>query len=201
MTQNMVLCVFNIESEAYQAFAELKKAPAEEKSILSEAVLIKKENGQINVIDSFDTGVATINDTALGGLVGACLGILGGPLGVLLLGSYGALVGSVFDLGDAIDQSSMIEQIAGKIPDDEQVIVALAAEEDESILDGKLAKFDASIVRFDAVVIAEEVEEAREVEAELARQARIAMRKEKTDEFKKRVEERRAKIKSAFEEM
>ena len=56
-----------------------------------------------------------MDDTAVGGMIGALFGILGGPIGVLLGGSYGALIGSALDAGDAIDQASLLEQIAEKM--------------------------------------------------------------------------------------
>ena len=201
MAENMVVSIFNVESEGYQAMTELKQNPGDEKSVLSQAVLAKKEDGAIKVLDSFDTGVFTADDTLMGGLVGACIGILGGPLGVLLGGSYGALVGTALDTGDALDQASLIEQVAGKMQDDDCVLVALASEEDESVLDEKLAKYDTVVLRYDAAVVAQEVEEARMMEAEMARQARAEFRKEKSAEFKSKVEERRAKIKDQFAEV
>ena len=127
MAENIFVSVFDVESEGYQAFTELKQNPGDKTSYLSQIALTKKEDGAIKVLDSFDTGAATMNDTAIGGLVGACVGIIGGPIGVLLLGSYGALVGSVLDGADAVDQASMIEQIAGKMQDGDVVIVGLAA--------------------------------------------------------------------------
>ena len=198
MAENIFVSVFDVESEGYQAFTELKQNPGDKTSYLSQIALTKKEDGAIKVLDSFDTGAATMNDTAIGGLVGACVGIIGGPIGVLLLGSYGALVGSVLDGADAVDQASMIEQIAGKMQDGDVVIVGLAVEEDESVLDAKLSKFQTTILRYDAAVVAQEVEEARMMEVEMARQARAEMRKEKTDEFKSKVEARREKMKEQF---
>ena len=201
MTENMVVGIFNVESEAYQAMTELKQNPASEKALISQAVLAKKENGEIKVIDSFDTGAFTLDDTLVGGLAGAFIGILGGPIGILLGGSYGALLGAMVDSGDALDQASMIEQVANKTMDGEMVIVALASEDDEAVLDAQFAKFDTTVMRYDAAVVAQEVEEARMMEEEMARQARAEFRKEKNDEFKNKVETHRAKIKDHFAQL
>ena len=100
MAQNIVVGLFEVESEAFQAMTELKQNPGTEDSYLTAAALIKKENGTLVTTDSFDTGLHTTDDMAAGGLVGALVGVLGGPIGVLLGGSYGALVGSVLDAGD-----------------------------------------------------------------------------------------------------
>ncbi len=200
MTESIFVSIFDIESEGYQAFTELKQEPGNDKSFVYQFALTKKESGAIKVLDNFDTGAATMNDTVFGGVLGACLGILGGPIGVLLGGSYGALVGSTLDAADAIDQYSLIEQIAGKMQDDDVAIIGLAIEEDEGVLDEKLSKFKTTILRYDAAVVAQEVEEARMMEAEMARQARAEFRKEKSEEFKTKVEARRAKMKEQFAE-
>lgn len=194
MAQNIFAAIFDIESEGFQAFSELKQNPGDQKSLLSQVALVKKENGAIRTLDAFDTGVATTNDTAIGGVVGAFLGILGGPIGVILGSSYGTLIGSALDAGDAIDQASLLEKIAEKMQDDDVVLIGLAAEEDESILDGKLSKFKVTILRYDAVAVAEEVAEAEAVEEEVTRQALISLRKEKDAKIKAEAEARTAEL-------
>ena len=158
MEQNIVVSLFEVESEAYQAMTQLKQYPGDEKSYISAAALVKKENGVLRTLDGFDTGSNTTDDMAFGGLVGALFGILGGPIGVLLGGSYGMLVGSAFDTDDAIMNASLLEQIAGKMEEGEVAIIGLAFEEDEAIFDQKLAGFKTTIARFDAAAVAAEVE-------------------------------------------
>lgn len=199
MEQNIVVSLFPVESEAYQALTELKQNPGTEQSYVKQAVLVKKENGALRTLDGFDTGVDTTDDMAIGGLVGALFGILGGPVGVLLGGSYGLLVGGAFDASDALDQASMLEQIAGKMENDEVAIIALTAEENEAILDEKLAKFNPTVVRFDAAVVAAEVEEAQKMADELARQARKELRDEKKAARKEKVAEKKAKMSADWE--
>ena len=200
MAQNIFAAIFDVESEGFQAFSELKQKPADKNFLLSQVALVKKENGAIRVLDTFDTGVATMNDTAFGGVMGAFIGILGGPIGVLLGGAYGALVGSAIDTGEALGQASMLEQIATKMQDDDVVLVGLAAEDDESVLDERFSKFKVTILRYDAFAVADEVAEAEAVEAEMARQARANLRKEKSAEFKEKVAARREELKKQVEE-
>ena len=78
-TQNIVVGIFEVESEAYQALTQLKQYPGDEKSYVSTAALVKKENGTLRTLDGFDTGSNTADDMAIGGLVGALFGVLGGP--------------------------------------------------------------------------------------------------------------------------
>ena len=201
MDQNIVVCLFEVESEAFQALSELKKAPGDKQSFVTQAIIVKKENGVVSPLDRFDTAAATGKDTVFGGIVGALVGILGGPIGVLLGGSYGALVGATVDSVEALGNACMIEQIAEKLPDGEVALVALAAEEDEAILDAKLNKFKSVIARFDAAVVAAEVEQAQEMAAEMARLARRELRSEKKESVKEKIAEKQAKFADECEDM
>ena len=199
MAQNIVVGLFKVESEAYQALTQLKQYPGDERSFVSAAVLVKKENGVLHTLDGFDTGANTADDMAVGGLVGALFGILGGPIGILLGGSYGMLIGSAFDADDALANASMLEQIAGKMDDNDIAIVGLVFEEDEAILDQKFAGFKTTIARFDAADVAAEVEEARELEDEMARMARKELRDEKKAARKEKRAEKKEKMSADWE--
>ena len=199
MAQNIVVSIFEVESEAYQALSQLKHFQGDEKSYVPSAILVKKENGALYTIDGYDTGADTADDTAIGGLVGALIGILGGPIGVLLGGSYGMLIGSAFDAGDVLANASLLEQIAGKLEDGETAIIGLAYEEDEAILDSRFSQFKTIIARFDAAAVAAEVEEAEKMAKEMARQARRELRDEKKAARKEKMEEKKAKLSAEWE--
>ena len=166
---------------------------------MSTAALVKKENGSLRTLDAFDTGANTTDDMAIGGVVGALFGVLGGPVGVLLGGSYGMLLGSAFDTDDALANASLLEQIAGKMENGEVAIIGLAYEEDEAILDEKLSGFKTTIARFDAADVATEVEEAQQLEEEMARQARKELRDEKKAARKEKRAEKKEKMSADWE--
>lgn len=195
--QNIIVGLFEVESEGYQALTELKQNPGDATSFVSQAILVKKEGEQIRLLDSFDTGAAEAEGSAIGGLIGMCFGILGGPVGMLLGGSLGSLAGMG---ADAIDNASLLEQISGKL-EDGVALIGLTDEESEDILDEKLSKYKITIARFDAAVVAQEVDAAREMQMEMARQAREQLRKQKTNEFKNKVDEQRAKVKAHLDEV
>ena len=194
MNQNLVVGIFEVESEAYQAITELKQVPGSEQSLVVQAVLVRQEDGKQVLLDSFDTGITTRDDTARGGMIGALIGILGGPIGVLFGASYGALIGAAFDAGDAVGSASMIEQIADKLDDGDLALIALAGEENEAVLDNKLGKFKVEISRFDAAVVAAEVEEAEKLEREMARDARKKLREDKKAKAREKREELEADL-------
>ena len=195
---NIVAAIFEVESEGYQALTTLAKTPILNDTTVLQMALVKRDNGYLKICDSFDSGIHSTNDTLIGGLVGSVVGMLGGPIGMLLMGSYGALVGSVVDTGDSLGSASLIEKVAEKLQDGEMAMIALVDEASEAELDKALAGFKVTIARFDAVVIAEEVEEAQKIQKEMARQTRKQLRDAKKQERKEKREARREKIKSDF---
>lgn len=82
MENNIIVTVFNVESEGYQALSELRQSVAGEDHFVTSAALVKKENGICTVLDEFDSGANTLNSTAMGGTIGMLLGVLGGPVGI-----------------------------------------------------------------------------------------------------------------------
>ena len=195
----IISAVFKVESEGYQALTELKTRPVSNGYAVSQAMLVKKAGDKFTLLDAFDTGAETANDTALGGLVGSLFGILGGPIGVLLTGSMGALMGSAIDTGDAVHNASMLEKVTEQFVDGEVALVALAQEDQEGALNEKLDKFDVSLIRQDAAEVAEEVRRAEELQRELEREARKRLRAEKKAEREQAVTQWREKLSADFE--
>lgn len=196
--QNIIAAIFENESEGFQAMTQLRQKPVTDDAAILQLALVKNRDNKIEVLDRFETGFDTSDDMLIGGLVGSLVGVLGGPVGVLLMGSYGMLAGSLFDMDDAINDEAMVETVAGKLLDGEVALIALADEKKEAYLDEQLGKFKTQIMRFDAAVVAQEVDEAEKMEKEMARQARAELRKSKKDDFKKGVEEKRSKISADF---
>ena len=196
---NILAAIFEVESEGYQALSTLSKTPIIEETTILQMALVKREGGTLKVCDSFNSGIHTSDDTLAGGLIGGLIGVLGGPIGVLLMGSYGALAGSMLDTADAVDSMSVIEKVAEKLQDGEVALIALVDEINEAEIDDKLAQYKVIIARFDAVVIAEEVEEAREAEKEMERLARKELRAAKKEEKKEKREAKKAELSADFE--
>jgi hypothetical protein len=62
----------------------------------------------------------------------------------------------------------------------------------------KLNSFEVSITRFDAAEVAAEVEHAREIEKQMAKEAREKMRAERTEEFRETVSKKSEELKNWF---
>ena len=196
--ENVILANYKVESEAYQALSELKRDTANANYTISQAMIVKRENGKLNVMDGFVNGMTTGDDTWMGGLLGGLIGILGGPIGVLLGGSVGMLVGGAVDAGEMVGDTSLLEKAGDSIADGETAIILLAQEEYETALTAKLNDFDVSITRLDAAEVAAEVEHAKEVERQMAKETREKLRTERTEAFKETVAKKSEELKNWF---
>jgi len=195
---NIIAAIFDVESEGYQAMTLLSRTPIIEETSILQMVLVKRENGTLKVCDSYDSGAHTTDDTLLGGLLGGLVGVLGGPVGMLLMGSYGALVGSLVDTGDALDTQTLMERVADKLQDGDVALIMLAEEINEEEVDNALKGFKVTIARFDAAAIANEVEMIEDSQKEKERLDRKELREAKKEERKDKLEAKKAEIGADF---
>ena len=193
MSENILIVNYKVESEAYQALSELKRETSNSNYTISQAVIVKRESGKLEIQDGFNADASMGDDTWTGSLLGSLVGVLGGPLGVLLGGSVGMMIGGAVDASDAAKNASLIEKAGDCITEGETAIILLAQEEYETALTAKLNHFDVTITR-----VAAEVEHAREVERQMARDAREKMRAEKTETFKAGVAKKSEELKEWF---
>ena len=80
-----------------------------------------------------------------------------------MMSSWGTLAGHLAGTADELDLATLIEKVASKMVEGEISLIVLAEEKEEGELDARLGKFDVMIARFDAAVIADEVEEAEKI--------------------------------------
>ena len=123
-------------------------------------------------------------------MIGGLIGLIGGPLGVLFHGSVGALIGATIDTEDQLNEYSKIEHISKTLEDGETALISLAQENDKSFLDMEFGIFDAEITRYDAVEVAQEIEELEEQRRLEEKEAKKAKREEQKAERKAKLEEK-----------
>ena len=198
MNNNVVISIFEVESEAFQAFSELSKAPVSEGYVVPEAALIRVKDNAIEVCDAFGA-VPESSSTAKGIVIGSLVGILGGPIGVILGAAYGASIGSVQDAGRTLDVASAVAVIADKIYEGETAIAALVGE-DEPAFDAAFTNYKTTILRYDAADIADDVDRLYELEAEISNQVLEEVKADRRAARQDRREERRERIRAQFEE-
>jgi uncharacterized membrane protein len=198
MNENIVTAIFDVESEAYKSFTELRQCPAGPDFTVAEAALVTRDEKGVSLADSFDAAGVGSDDTAGGMLVGTIVGILGGPIGMLLGMGIGALAGSAVDASDTEKSLSMLAATAAKLNPGETAIIALVQEE-EPAFDKVFEGYDATVIRHYAADVLQEVDQARELSAELANEAYQKMRSDKKAETQQKVEEHKAEVHERFE--
>lgn len=190
MAESIIVVSFNVESEAYQALSEIKANPVLQGAYQAvQGVIVKKEDGQIAYKDEFDTGSESYDDTVKGGLIGALIGIVGGPVGILVGGGIGTFLGSGLDSNDVLENASMIEQVSTTLADGSVSLISLVKEKEPGSFDSAFEKFGTNIVRFSKDEVIAEVRKASELEKQMAKEARAKLREEKKEARRKKLEE------------
>ncbi|MCR4995622.1 MAG: DUF1269 domain-containing protein [Bacteroidales bacterium] len=196
---NVLTAIFNIESEGYQAFAEIQKDLEKEAFYVPQMALVKYEQGRLQTLLSYESPFLENGKTFGGGLFGSMLGIIGGPVGMMLCGTTGAAMGMASSCAESDAASSLLENVCNKLDEGTVAIVALTREENELVLDHILLKFDTLIIRRSAEQVAEEVAEIKRMEEDMQAQVRAQLRAEKKQEFKDKMKEKQEAIKADFE--
>ncbi|MCZ2525958.1 hypothetical protein [Streptomyces sp. HB2AG] len=111
-------------ARTYQAFSEVEQLP----SVGRAAILERAEDGTPSVPESYEPGAGST--TAVGGIVGALVGLLGGPMGVFLGRGAGTLVGMASDADDAAGSMDALTVLSRGVDNGSNVLVAGAEEDD-----------------------------------------------------------------------
>lgn len=200
--ENIVVSIFRVESEAFQAFSELKQFGQTENTKLAQVAIVKNEDGIIKVKDSFDLMDSFGSDYFEGGLIGSLIGILGGPLGVLFGFVAGGTIGAFIDLDKELDKeldkSALITTVSEKLTNGEVAIIALVQEKDESVLNAIFEKYQTIIARWDIATVAAEVESALQIQQDLAHQAEARLIADKKEARREKFDKLKADIKEKF---
>ncbi|MBP1041045.1 hypothetical protein I6N95_08520 [Vagococcus sp. BWB3-3] len=179
--KNIVITIFNEESRTYEALSLLKQ-DSQNLDIIASGI-IKNNHGSLEIKDGFDLSEYDDN-WAAGGLIGGLLGILGGPVGVLLGSGLGMTIGTGFDLDELEDNQSVFKQVAQELGENKLALLTVADESDEQLLNQLLMKEGAvKIIRKSYVDVQTEIFENQELEKQLAKAARAQMRAEKKEKW------------------
>jgi uncharacterized membrane protein len=184
---NVIAVSFEDDRNAYQALTSLKELDSQQRISVGEAVVVERDqNGQLVEKDSVET--TSVPATASGGLIGLLLGVIGGPLGVLVGGTYGLFVGSLIDLSDISEVDSALAAISGSARVGHTALLAVVDERSPEVVDAAMAQVGGTVTR----------RSVADVEAEIAA-AESAERKAKWEARKELVRERDERDKAAVQ--
>jgi uncharacterized membrane protein len=192
--ENVVVVRFAEPSKAYQALSVLKECADSERIGLKSAVVVERTAaGDLRTLDGWDdVGPAGM---ASGSLLGMLVGVLGGPVGVLLGWGAGATVGGAFDIDHAVTSDEALTVLGTSIPTGSTAVIAEVEEFAVEVIDGEMKKLDGEVTRRSVDEVMNELESAEEAADAAAREARKAVREKRKAEVHANVDERVGKFK------
>jgi uncharacterized membrane protein len=186
--ENVVVVGFGEASKAYQALTVLKQCDAEGRIALRSAAIVERTSaGELRIPEGTDN--VGLVGTASGSLMGMLIGVLGGPVGVLVGWGSGALMGSLFDIARAEKSDEALAVLGRAVPPDSTAVIAGVEEPAVEVIDGEMAKLGGDVTRQPLDEVMSELEAAEYAAEVAADEARRALR-----------EERKAKVSADFNE-
>jgi uncharacterized membrane protein len=194
MAENVVIIRFDEESKAYEALSVLKECDADGRIELESAAVVKRqEDGELKIQDSADN--VGLENTVGGSLIGMLVGVLGGPVGVLVGWGGGALIGGAFDL-DRMETSDEALTVLGKaIPPESTAVIACVDEPVVEVIDAEAYKLGGDLTRRSVSDVLAELSAAEEAADAAARAARHELREKRKAKVHENVDEGVGKLK------
>jgi uncharacterized membrane protein len=185
------------DANAYQALTDLKQLDSQGQIKIDGAAVVTRDvDGRVEARS--EVGDQPYVGAASGGLIGLLVGILGGPLGVLVGGTYGLLVGSLFDIDDVETTESVLGEISKQVQPSRTAVLAQVTEQSPDVIDAAMARLGGEVMRRPIVDVEEEIAAAEEAQRKAKREARKELREARVAKTKQdahaKVEELKSKL-------
>ena len=143
--EKMVVVVFDDKSQADEGMAALKQLDKEGSISVHAGSVIKKTNdGKAELVETKEEfPVRAVGGTAIGGLIG----VLGGPIGMFVGATSGAVLGAFADLHSSGVNAEFVEEVSAKLTPGKYAIVADISEEYVTPLDTKMESLGGQVMR------------------------------------------------------
>jgi uncharacterized membrane protein len=168
---SVIAVSFEDDGNAYKALTVLEELASQRRIDVQEAVVVYRgEDGQVVTKDSVESSSPPA--TATGGMLGLLIGIIGGPLGVLVGGTYGLFVGSLFDISDADAADSALGSISSSVKVGHTALLAVVDEPTTEIVDAAMSDLGGTVARRPMAEVEAEIAAAEDAERKAKREAR-----------------------------
>jgi uncharacterized membrane protein len=169
--RSVIAVSFEDDGNAYKALSLLEELASQRRIDVQEAVVVARgEDGQVVTKDSVESSSPPA--TATGGMLGLLIGIIGGPLGVLVGGTYGLFVGSLFDISDADAADSALGSISSSVKVGHTALLAVVDEPSTEIVDAAMSDIGGTVARRPLAEVEAEIAAAEDAERKAKREAR-----------------------------
>jgi uncharacterized membrane protein len=192
--ENVVVVRFTEPSKAHQALSVLKDCDEAGRIGLKSAYVVERTaTGDLNNLDNWDN-VGPLG-MAGGSLIGMLIGVIGGPVGVLLGWGAGATLGGAFDIDHAVSSDEALTVLSTAIPAGATAVIAEVEELAVEVIDGEMKKLGGEVTRRPVDEVMAELEVAEDAAEAAAREARRAVREQRKAQVNADLDERVGKLK------
>jgi uncharacterized membrane protein len=194
--QNVVVIGFTEPSKAYQALSVLTSCNADGRIGLESAAVVERTpEGALLIPESADN--AELVGMASGSVVGTLIGVLGGPVGMLLGWGAGAMMGGAFDVDRAVTSDEALTVLGTAIPAGSTAVIANIEEPAVEVIDGEMTKLGGEVTRRPVADVMAELDAAEAAADAAARETRKVVRQQKKAEFDEHVAKAKEKLQLA----
>lgn len=181
MAENVFIITFEEDSKSYQAFTELKQFHQQKKIVGQQMAVLQNDADAGFLLKDFIDFTGS-DKTAKGSLIGAVVGIIGGPLGVLLGWMGGSFIGATGDAREIQTAMSVFEEVLTMVSPGKTGVMLIARAEDKPVIDDYAYPLGGQVIRMDAEYVKEEIKKAQLAQFELQKEARKQWRNKDKNE-------------------
>jgi uncharacterized membrane protein len=158
-TENIIVGTFAEESKTYQAFSEIKQLATRNPEVRIEglAIVRRKADGSLETPDMATKGY---NSSFKGGLLGSLVGILGGPIGMLLGWGTGAVIGGLRDAGEIREDYQLLQRLTEQMKPGQVALVGHVKESSNAPINDVVRRLGGELLRRPSAEIERELENA-----------------------------------------
>lgn len=192
---NVIAVSFDDDRSAYKALTTLKELDSQRRVGVQEGVVVERAaDGQVVEKDRIES--MFLPSTAGGGLLGLLIGIIGGPLGMLIGGAVGLFAGSLFDIADMDEVESALGGISGSVQVGHTALLAVVTEHSPELVDTTMADLGGTVLRRPVADVEAEVAAAEKAERKAKFEARKELLRSRHEHNKAAVEAKLDELKS-----
>ena len=198
---NVLVVTFGEDPEndknAYQALTDLKQLDSQHQiDVAGGAVVSRDLDGRVDV--KSNVGDAPYAGTATGGMIGLLVGIIGGPLGMLIGGGAGVLFGSLIDIGDVESTESVLGDISQDVRPNRTAVLAQVTEQSPEVVDTAMARLGGHVMRRSVAEVEDEIAAAEQAQRKAEHEARKELQTARLQQHKEdahaKVEQLKSKL-------
>jgi len=187
--QNVIAVTFAEDSKAFDALTAIKELDSQGQiELIGGAVVSRGDDGRVDAKDTI--GEDGYTGTATGGVIGLLIGILGGPLGILIGGATGLLIGSLFDVDDDDDTRSVLTDLSRSVQVGRDALLAEVVEQSVEVIDTAMSRLNGEVLRRSVADVEAEIAAAEDAQRAAKKAARKHLREQRKAQFRERIHEK-----------